>query len=171
MGLQCNSHRILLLYRHTSRKENVIVYFWCRYSSFNSKATIHKMGNVLESHDPSFVEEQQLIDKGCESRGFPIQPQDPWRAAWRKWMLLPITPHCSQALFQSPCLPFTSLEEGMMAGQSTCTCALQNARTILHTRSHFFFIRHGWYFRFCMLIQRNSHPLTWWGGWNKLPYF
>lgn len=140
----------------------MIVYLWCRYSSFNSKATIHKMGNVLESHDPSFVEEQQLIDKGCESRGFPIQPQDPWRAAWRKWMLLPITPHCSQALFQSPYLPFTSLEEGRMAGQSTCTCALQNTRTILHTRSTLDDIP-----VFCMLIQRISNPLTWWGGWGK----
>lgn len=45
---------------------------------------------------------QIFSDKRCEGRGSSIQPRDPWRVAWRKWILLPITLHCSQALFQSP---------------------------------------------------------------------
>lgn len=49
---------------------------------FQQKATIHKVGNVPESHHPSFVDQEQLADKRRESvegggqggaGGFPIQ--------------------------------------------------------------------------------------------------
>lgn len=51
---------------------------WCQFSSSGAKATIHKVGNVLQSRDPSFVDEKQLTDKRCESGGgFPIQPRTP----------------------------------------------------------------------------------------------
>lgn len=124
------------------------------------------MRNVLESNDLSFVEEQQLIDKRCESRGFPIQPQDPWRVAWRKWMLLPITPHCSLALFQSPCLPFSSLEEGRMVGRSTCTW-LFRIQGRFNTLAHNFY-GPGRYFQLSACSSRGTLDFPCWKSqWKK----
>lgn len=55
-----------------------------------------------------------------------------------EWMLLPIIPHCSPALFQRPCFPFSSLEKGGEGWLADMHLALPNTRMILHNLSTFF---------------------------------
>lgn len=112
---------------------------------------------------------QRLLDKRCESGGSSIQPQDPWRVAWRKWILLPITPHSSQALFQSRCFPFSSLEEGRKAGSPPCSSETKEDFT-----HFFFFLYEIWLFSFLHAIHERNTPnaglLTWLGEWKKWPH-
>lgn len=94
----------LLLLGHKSIKKAVFPMLR-QHSSFNSKATIHKLGNVLQSRELPFVEEPQLTDKRRESRGFPIQPR-------RGMKEMNAAANHSSLFTGSFSKPFTSLEGG-----------------------------------------------------------